>query len=83
MSYTVEYYERSDGTRPAEEFILSQDNKMQAKLFMTLEFLEDKGPYFESHIPSRWEMAFLRSGQSRAQTSAAFSTFSSWAKKSF
>lgn len=44
MSYTVEYYERSDGTRPAEEFILSQDNKMQAKLFMTLEFLEDKGP---------------------------------------
>ncbi len=44
MSYTVEYYERSDGTRPVEEFILSQDNKMQAKLFMTLEFLEDKGP---------------------------------------
>lgn len=44
MSYTVEYYERSDGTRPAEEFILSQDNKMQAKLFITLEFLEDKGP---------------------------------------
>ena len=44
MSYTVEYYERSDGTRPAEEFILSQDNKMQAKLFMTLEFLKDKGP---------------------------------------
>lgn len=44
MSYTVEYYERSDGSRPAEEFILSQDNKMQAKLFMTLEFLEEKGP---------------------------------------
>jgi hypothetical protein len=27
MDYTVEYYEREDGSRPAEEFILSQDNK--------------------------------------------------------
>ncbi len=39
MHYIVEYYEKSDGTFPAEEFILSQDNKMQGKLFMTLELL--------------------------------------------
>ena len=44
MNYSVEYYEEEDGTYPAEEFILSQDKKMQAKLFMALEFLEEKGP---------------------------------------
>ncbi len=44
MNYSVEYYEKSDGTFPAEEFILSQDNKMQGKLFMALELLEMKGP---------------------------------------
>ena len=44
MNYSVEYYEKEDGTYPAEEFILSQDKKMQAKLFMALEFLEEKGP---------------------------------------
>ena len=37
MDYTVEYYEKDDGSRPAEEFILSQDNKMQAKIFAALE----------------------------------------------
>lgn len=44
MGYTVEYYERENGERPAEEFILAQDKKLRAKLFMTLEFLEAKGP---------------------------------------
>ena len=37
MSYEVEYYELPDGSRPAEEFILAQDVKMQAKIFMALE----------------------------------------------
>ena len=44
MSYAVEYFELPDGSRPAEEFILEQDLKMQAKLFMALEFLEERGP---------------------------------------
>lgn len=44
MAYTVEYYEKADGTRPAESFILAQDVKMRAKIFMMLEFLESKGP---------------------------------------
>lgn len=53
MSYAVEYYEKQDGSRPAEEFILSQDVKMRAKIFMMLEFLESKGselrePYSKS-----------------------------------
>ena len=41
--FEVEYYEKSDGTYPAEEFILSQDIKMQTKLFRLLELLELKG----------------------------------------
>ena len=44
MDYTVEYYEKDNGSRPAEEFILSQDTKMQAKIFAALELLESKGP---------------------------------------
>ena len=44
MSYEVEYYELDDGSRPAEEFILSQDNKMQAKIFSVLTYLEARGP---------------------------------------
>lgn len=51
--FDVEYYEKSDGTYPAEEFILSQDIKMQTKLFRLLELLELKGnelrePYSKS-----------------------------------
>ena len=42
--YEIEYYETEDGTRPAEEFILSQNNKMQAKIFTALDLLEYKGP---------------------------------------
>ena len=44
MHYDVEYYEKADGSRPAEDFIRSQDAKMQAKIFATLELLEIKGP---------------------------------------
>lgn len=43
MSYEVEYYEQGDGSRPAEEFILAQDFKMQAKIFSVLTYLEEKG----------------------------------------
>lgn len=43
MVFSVEYYETEDGSRPAEEFILAQDKKMQAKLFAVLELLESKG----------------------------------------
>lgn len=44
MDYSVEYYELEDGTRPAEDFILSLDLKMRAKIFAALELLEIKGP---------------------------------------
>jgi len=42
-NFTVEYFEREDGTFPAEEFILSQNIKMRAKIFRMLELLELKG----------------------------------------
>lgn len=44
MTYTVEYYETEKGSKPAEDFILSQGEKMQAKIFSLLEMLEFKGP---------------------------------------
>ena len=44
MTFSVEYYEKEDGTRPAEDFILSQNTKMRARIFMILEFLEEMGP---------------------------------------
>lgn len=44
MSYDVEYYELEDGSRPAENFILAQDYKMQAKIFSNLTYLEALGP---------------------------------------
>ena len=43
MSFCVEYYELENGTCPVEEFILKQDNKMQAKIFKNLELLEIRG----------------------------------------
>ena len=41
--FSVEFYELPDGTFPVEEFILSQDIKMQAKLYRLIELLELKG----------------------------------------
>ena len=42
-NFTVEFFEKEDGTFPAEEFILAQDLKMRAKIFRMLELLELKG----------------------------------------
>ena len=51
--FEVEFYEKPDGTFPAEEFILAQDVKMRVKLFRLLELLEIEGdnlrePYSKS-----------------------------------
>jgi len=43
VQFNVEYFETLKGDYPAEKFILSQDNKMQAKIFKNLELLENKG----------------------------------------
>lgn len=50
--FVVEYYQKDDGTYPVEEFILSLDNKMKAKVLWTISLLEEYGtklrlPYSE------------------------------------
>ena len=37
MSFNVEYFQNRDGTYPVEDFILSQEYKMQAKIFRMIE----------------------------------------------
>ena len=43
MHFEVEFYETADGKKPVEEFLLSLDGKMRAKLVHLLEVLEEKG----------------------------------------
>lgn len=42
-NFQVEFYETKDGCTPVEDFILSLDVKMQAKMIGMLELLEEKG----------------------------------------
>ena len=39
----IEFYEKADGSHPAEEFILEQSSKMRAKIVKTIELLEAEG----------------------------------------
>ena len=58
-NYLVEYYEKEDGSRPAEQFILLQDDKMKGKLFKELILLEELGPKLrEPHSKSLGEGIF-------------------------
>lgn len=62
-NFDVEFFEKSDGTFPAEEFILSQDVKMQAKLFRLLELLEVNGNNLREPYSKPSMTVFLRSAQ--------------------
>ncbi len=42
--YIVDFYEDESGDRPAESFISSCDEKMQAKIFRAVDILSDYGP---------------------------------------
>ena len=42
--YSVEFFEKSNGTCPAEEYIESLDTKLAAKVYRTLGILEENGP---------------------------------------
>lgn len=44
QEFQIEFYEMSDGTEPAKEFILSLDTKMRAKVLRTVLLLGDSGP---------------------------------------
>lgn len=41
--FEIEFYEKSDGVIPVEDFILSQNLKMRAKIVGLLNILEEKG----------------------------------------
>ena len=38
------FYDKADGTKPAEDFIYGLDEGMQAKMFRTIDMLEVLGP---------------------------------------
>ena len=42
--FEIVFYRKEDGSKPAEDFILSQSGKMQAKLYAALMYLTAKGP---------------------------------------
>lgn len=52
--YQVLFFEKSDGTFPAEEYINSLDNKLSAKVYRILTMIEDNGPElrapYSSHL---------------------------------
>lgn len=43
LNFEVLFYQKNDGKIPVEEFILSQNLKVQAKIFRYLELLEKEG----------------------------------------
>ena len=43
MGFEVKFYETTDGKKPVEDFLLSLENKMQAKMVQMMELLEEKG----------------------------------------
>ena len=43
MKFEVQFYEKENVERPAEEFMLSVDDKMRAKLSGLVKVLEEKG----------------------------------------
>lgn len=42
-NFKAEFYKTKDGTKPAKDFMLSQDDKMKAKLFGLVDILEEYG----------------------------------------
>ena len=44
QEYEVIFYEKSDGSEPAKDFLLRLDVKMRAKMLRTIELLRNNGP---------------------------------------
>ena len=42
-TFSVDFYETLNGDYPAEEFINTQNTKMRARIYRTLELLEERG----------------------------------------
>ena len=64
--FAAEYYEKDDGTFPVEEFILSLDSRMKAKVLWTISLLEEYGtglrlPYSEHLDGGTFELRIKQS----------------------
>ena len=63
QEFQIEFYEMSDGTEPAKDFISSLDTKMRAKVLHTVALLASSsslGRSCGSRTQSSWMMEFLR-----------------------
>ena len=54
MRFEVKFYETTDGKKPVEDFLLSLENKMQAKMVQ-----KKRGPTCVNLTQSLWAMVFL------------------------
>lgn len=65
--FNVEFYEKEDGETPVEDFILSQDKKLSAKILNDLELLEKLGNNlrYPTSKPLRDGIFELRTDKSR------------------
>ena len=61
--FDIVFYETEDGRFPAAEFIKSQDSKMRAKIYRTLELLEDNGTALRMPIRNTWMTEFFSSAR--------------------
>jgi phage-related protein len=43
VEFEVEFYETTDGDKPAKDFLISLDNKMRAKMASMISLLQDNG----------------------------------------
>lgn len=61
QEYEIVFYDKSDGSEPAKEFLLSLDKKMQAKTMMLIELLAKNGsdlrePYSKHLVDGIFEL---------------------------
>ena len=52
--FKAEFYKTKDGSKPAREFILSQETKMKAKLFGLVAMLEQYGNQLRAPYSKSW-----------------------------
>ena len=43
MNFEIAFYEKADGTKPAQEFLLTLDKAMRAKMLRTIQLLQSSG----------------------------------------
>ena len=53
--FSAEFYTKTNGEKPAKDFLLSQDSKMKAKLFGLIDILEEYGNELREHYSKHLE----------------------------